>query len=99
MGGFAAQVDAFIRDIESLDEAAEPAPLPRTASGTPTIPPPSEAAAFRGLLACLPACLFCRCCRCCRCRCCRCCRLPCSAAVACLPILPLPVVWELLHCC
>ena len=43
----AAQVDAFICDIESLDEAAEPAPLPRTASGTPTIPPPSEAAAFR----------------------------------------------------
>ena len=67
MGGSAAQVDAFIRDIESLDEAAEPAPLPRTASGTPTIPPPSEAAAFRGLLA--------------------------------LCVLPLPVVWELLHCC
>lgn len=44
------QVDAFIHDIESLDDDAAPAPLPRTASGTPTIPPPSEAAAFRASL-------------------------------------------------
>lgn len=45
------QVDAFIQDVEGLDDAAVPAPLPRTASGTPTIPPPSEAAAFRKHLA------------------------------------------------
>ncbi len=41
------QVDAFIKDVESLEDSGEPAPLPRTASGTPTIPPPSDAAAFR----------------------------------------------------
>lgn len=41
-------MDAFIRDVETVEDSnSNPAPLPRTASGTPTIPPPSDAAAFR----------------------------------------------------
>lgn len=43
-------VDAFIADVESLDEGEEAAPLPRTESGTPTMPQPTEAAAFREAL-------------------------------------------------
>ncbi len=40
-------VDAFIVDVENLDVGEAAPPLPRTESGTPTMPQPTEAAAFR----------------------------------------------------
>lgn len=48
-------IDAFIADVETADDGKEEAaPLPRTESGTPTMPPLTEASAFRAFPSHLP---------------------------------------------
>lgn len=48
-------IDAFIADVETVDDGKEEAtPLPRTESGTPTMPPLTEASAFRTFSSFLP---------------------------------------------